>query len=41
MLGNSIFTDVPEEEVRDILGGSGRIIGTRSTSEPARIIRKA
>ena len=40
MLGNSIFTDAPEEEVRDILG-TDRIFSSASTGEPARIIRKA
>jgi pantoate kinase len=40
MLGNSIFTDMPEEEVRSILDG-GRMFSVSSTGEPARIIRKA
>ena len=39
MLGNSIFTDVPEEEVRAVLGDV-RTFSTSSASEPARIIRK-
>ena len=39
MLGNSIFTDAPEEEVRDILG-KGDTFSVSSTCEPARIIRK-
>ena len=41
MLGNSIFTDVPEEEVRGVLGDRGRIFRTSSTGEPARVTRKA
>jgi pantoate kinase len=40
MLGNSIFTDLPEEEVRDVLGEC-ETYSAASTSEPARIIRKA
>jgi pantoate kinase len=40
MLGNSIFTDAPEEEVRRALGGRGMIFSTSSTGEPARIIRR-
>ena len=40
MLGNSIFTDLPEGEVRDILGDV-ESYSTKSTAEPARIIRKA
>ena len=38
MLGNSIFTDAREDEVRKILG-SGTMISTASTNEPARIIQ--
>ena len=41
MLGNSIFTDAAEEEVRSILGDGSSIFSTSSTNEPARIIRKA
>jgi pantoate kinase len=41
MLGNSVFTDATEEEVRDAIGDRGRIFLTSSTGEPARIIRKA
>ncbi|MDR2698597.1 MAG: pantothenate kinase [Candidatus Methanoplasma sp.] len=41
MLGNSIFTDATEEEVRDAIGDRGRIFTTSSTDGPARIIRKA
>ena len=40
MLGNSIFTDAPEEEASDALEG-GRVFSVRSTCEPAHIIRKA
>jgi len=40
MLGNSVFTDVSEGEVRDVFGG-GDIFSVSSTPEPARIIRKA
>jgi pantoate kinase len=39
MLGNSIFTDLPEDEVRDLFGGA-EIFTASSTKEPARIIRK-
>ena len=41
MLGNSIFTDAREKEVRDVLGDRGRIFRTSSTGEPARVTRKA
>jgi len=40
MLGNSIFTDAQEDVVRGILD-RGKVFSVRSTSEPARIIRKA
>ena len=40
MLGNSIFTDLPEDEVRDILGDV-ESYSASSTAEPARITRKA
>jgi len=40
MLGNSIFTDAPEDDVAEIIDG-GKIFRVRSTPEPARIIRKA
>ena len=39
MLGNSIFTDAPEKEVREVLG-EGKIFSTSSTNEPARIIQR-
>lgn len=41
MLGNSIFTDVPEQEVRAVLGDRGEVFSASSTSEAARLIRKA
>jgi len=41
MLGNSIFTDASEKEVRDAVGDAYWIFSTASTAEPARIIRKA
>lgn len=40
MLGNSIFTDASEEEVRIILGDENMIFGSVSTAEPAHIIQK-
>jgi pantoate kinase len=41
MLGNSIFTDAAEEEIRCIIGENVRIFSSSSTGAPARIIRKA
>ena len=41
MLGNSIFTDAPCEEVRAVLGEEIAIYSTSSTNEPACIIQKA
>jgi pantoate kinase len=40
MLGNSIFTDLSENDAREILGEE-KVYATASTSEPAKIIRKA
>jgi pantoate kinase len=40
MLGNSIFTDIPAEEVRSVLGDV-EVFSTSSTNEPAMVIRKA
>ncbi|MCL2031739.1 MAG: pantothenate kinase [Methanomassiliicoccaceae archaeon] len=41
MLGNSIFTDVSDKDVEEILGDGNRMFSASSTGEPARIIRKA
>jgi pantoate kinase len=40
MLGNSLFIDAPENEVRRILGDDVYLKTVSSTSEPARVIRK-
>ena len=41
MLGNSIFTDASEDEVRAVLKDEEMIFCSASTAEPAHIIRKA
>ena len=41
MLGNSIFTDVSEEEVRAALGDERAVFSASSTDKPAHVIRKA
>ena len=40
MLGNSVFTDVSEREVRNVFDG-GDVFSVSSTGEQARVIRKA
>jgi Predicted archaeal kinase (sugar kinase superfamily) len=40
MLGNSIFSEASEDEIKEVLGEDIRTFSTRSTDEGARIIRK-